>query len=175
MTSFTRIRRSIVFSLLLSNVASMGQNPAPPTRIVTTTRLVAIFSQMEADWLRATQQKDQATLQRLLAEDFQVWTPAPPGEPLPREQWFDEILAEKLDSFRIRQMAVRGLNDSTAVVSFVLSQTVVRAGHRHTSDFFIVDLWRKIDESWQATDRYSSPIRAVSAGRQEEVKPTGKD
>lgn len=167
--------RSVVLSLLFCHVASLGQNPAPAARIVTTTRLVAIFSQAEDDWLRALQQKDQATLERLVSEDFQVWTPAPPGEPLPREQWLQQALAEKFDSFRIRQMAVRGLDESTAVVSFVLSQTVERAGGLHTSDFFIVDIWHKNDESWQATDRYSSIIKGVSGSKPENVKPTGKN
>ncbi|HKN33028.1 MAG TPA: nuclear transport factor 2 family protein [Terriglobales bacterium] len=165
-------RKFIVFIVFACAVASLGQTPG---RILTTTRLVTLFSQMEADWLKAIHEQDQATLNRLLAEDFQIWTPAPPGEPIPREQWLQRAMAEKLDSFRIRQMAARAVNNSAVVVSFVLSETVEQAGKAHTSDYFIVDLWQKKDENWQVTDRYSSQVKGVSGNQQGDVKPTGKN
>ena len=84
-------------------------------------------------------------------------------------------MAEKLDSFRIRQMAARAVNNSAVVVSFVLSETVEQAGKAHTSDYFIVDLWQKKDENWQVTDRYSSQVKGVSGNQQGDVKPTGKN
>jgi ketosteroid isomerase-like protein len=140
--------------------------------------LVTIFSQIERDWLKAVQQKDEATLSRLLAEDFEVWTPAAPGDPIPHQEWLRQALAEKIDSFRIRQMAVKGLNDNTAIASFVLTESVERAGKPHTSNFFVVDVWQKKnnnDESWQVTDRYLSEVKAVSAAQQGDFKPTGKN
>ena len=160
--------------LLLSGCLVSAQAPAP-ARTVTATRLVSVFSQLETDWLRAIEQKDQATLERLLSKDFQVWTPAPPGEPIPREEWLQQALAEKLDSFRIRQMAARAVNNSAVVVSFVLSETVEQAGKLHAGDYFIVDLWQKKDENWQVTDRYLSKVRGVPGSQQGDVKPTGKN
>lgn len=165
-------RKLIALALLLCAVTTLGQTPH---RIVTTTRLVAIFFQNEDEWQRAIQQKDQATLQRLMSEDFQVWTPAPPGEPIPREQWLQHAMAEKLGTFRIRQMAARAVNNTTVVVSFVLSETVEEAGKTHARDYFIVDLWQKKDENWQVTDRYLSQINVRFGMQQGDVKPTGKN
>ena len=165
------IRKSILFSLLFCTVAGLAQ---ASRRIVTTTRLVAIFSQNEDEWLRAIQQKDQATLQRLMSEDFQVWTPAPPGAPISREHWLQQAMAEKLDSFLIRQMAARAVNENVVVVSFVLSEIVEQAGKAQANDYFIVDLWQKKGENWQVTDRYMSQVRGVH-GEQGDVKPTGKN
>jgi hypothetical protein len=169
------MRQKSIFCVLLFCAAALGQTPG---RIVTTTRLVTIFSQLEKDWLKAVQQKDEASLNRLLTEDFEVWTPAPPGDPTPREEWLRQALAEKIDSFRIRQMAVKGLNDNTAIASFVLSETVEHAGKPLTRSFFIVDVWEKKngrDESWQATERYLSEVKGVAATQQGDVKPTGKN
>src|SRR5437868_15546211 len=92
-----------------SLVGAYGQTTKPPRRIVTTTRLVAIFSELENDCMKAVQENDANALDRLLSEDFQIWTPSPPGHPIPREDWLKQ--AEKPQSFRIRQMAVRGVAD----------------------------------------------------------------
>ncbi|PYX82806.1 MAG: hypothetical protein DMG70_13430 [Acidobacteria bacterium] len=168
----------VAVMVFLGSCAALPQNQGPrqtPGRIVTTTRLVALFSQMEAGWLEAIQQQDQATLTRFLADDFQVWTPTPPGEPVPREQWLQQAMAEKLDSFRIRQMAARAVNSSTVVVSFVLGETVQQAGKPRATDYFIVDLWQKKDENWQVTDRYLSQVRGISGNQPGDVKPTGKN
>jgi ketosteroid isomerase-like protein len=156
--------------LLLSLVASaiFVQNQAKPksepSRIVTVTRLVAMFSDLESQWLRAMQRKDESTLNRLLAEDLQVWTPTPPGDPIPREDWLRQALADRLESFHLRQMAVRSVNDDIALVSFVWSETVVRGGKSATSHYFVVDVWRKDrdNDRWQVTDRYISSVAPAS-------------
>ena len=167
----------LVLSLVPSAVCAHSQTTpkSGPGRIVTVTRLVAMFSDLESQWLTAVQQKDESTLKRLLAEDFQVWTPTPPGDPVSREDWLKHVLAERVESFHIRQMAVRSLNDDTALASFVLSETVERAGKATRRDFFVVDVWRKNNDNWQVTDRYVSSIASAPHPTQTDIKPSGKN
>lgn len=158
--------------LAASLAAAYGQTIKPPGRIVTTTRLVAIFSELENDCVKAIQQNDGARLNKLLSEDFEVWTPAPPGHPIPREDWLKQ--AEKPQSFSIRQMAVRGLANDISIASFVLSETVnpPAAKPRNT---FVVDVWKKSGDQWQLTDRYASPFAgAIPAATPGDKRPTGK-
>jgi ketosteroid isomerase-like protein len=142
-------------------------------RIVTVTRLVAMFSDLESQWLKAVQQKDEGTLNRLLAQDLRVWMPTPPGDPIPREDLLKQALSQRLESFAIRQMAVRSLHDDTALVSFVLHETVEQAGKPVTSDYFVIDVWQKVDSNWQVADRYFSEV--ASSPAQTSVKPSGKN
>ena len=158
--------------LVLLGISAYGQQPGtvPPsgTRSVTTTRLVAVFSELERQLVAATQKNDQTTLDRLLSSDFELWTPKPPGAPMARPEWLQNMKTAVPREFSIRQMSVRGLDDH-AVASFVLLEG---AGARMTAAF-VVDLWERKVSEWKLTDRYTSRVQAApyTGG----VKPTGKD
>ena len=174
----TAARGIVLLSSLLTIQFGLAQAvPKETARIVTKTRLVAIFSELETQWLQAVQQKDETTLSRLVSEDFQVWTPQPPGAPIPREDWQKQALAHQLASFRLRQMAVRSLSNQISVASFVLSDIIEQGGKPRSRDHFVVDIWKKDGENWQCTDRYVWPIsgnaRRVRAGV--DLKPSGKE
>jgi hypothetical protein len=155
-----------------------GQDQGAPRvsqgRVVTKTRLVAMFSDLENQLLQAEQAKDEGTLNRLLGEEFQVWTPEPPGDPIPKEDWQKRALTQKLLSFRVEQMTVRGLSDEIAVASFVLWEKLEQRGKENSSTHFVVDVWKKNGDSWQITDRYQSRV-AHSASTESSLKPTGKE
>jgi hypothetical protein len=85
------------------------------------------------------QQKDSAALNRLLGEDFLELSPNVVG-PVPREDWQQRAFAQELRSFRIRQMAVRSLNEETAVASFVVSESVQSGGALQERSSFVVDV-----------------------------------
>ena len=40
-------------------------------------KLQVFFSELETQWLKAAQQKDPAALNRIVADDFHIWTSAP--------------------------------------------------------------------------------------------------
>lgn len=145
--------------------------PGPP--IATTTRLVAQFSELEQKLGSAIEGRDAATLDKLLSDDFEQWTPAPPGEPIPREQWMHNALdgGFVLQSFAVRQMAVRTV-DKTAVVSFVQSQSGVCNGRACSFTSFVVDLWQTRNGSPLLLVRYSSE---VAPGAHRAPKPTGRE
>jgi uncharacterized protein DUF4440 len=143
-----------------------AQQPVPnhragPSRIVTTTRLVAQFSELERQWLKALADRDQPTLDGLMSEDFQEWNPQS-VDPVPREDWRRQRIGTAAAGTRMQQMAVRDLG-STALVSFVL--------RTKTGSWFVVDAWQRQGEKWQVTDRYAS---RVTGGVNSPVRPSGK-
>lgn len=156
----------------------MAQNQPRSRQIVTQTRLQVLFSDLESQWLKAVQQKDEATLNRILADDFEVWAPEAPGDPIPREDWLKKAFASKLQSFRLRQMAVRSASPEIAIASFVLSETLNRAGPPQTQNHFVVDVWAKGGEgdNWRCTDRYVSVVSGADhRGSKTGAKSTGKE
>jgi hypothetical protein len=169
----------VIASLLLSlSLIASAQDQTRAHRIVTRTRLQVVFSDLESQWLKAVQRKDEATLNRALSEGFQVWTPAPPGDPIPREDWQKKAFARKLQSFQLHQMAVRAVAPEVSVASFVLTEIFDQAGKTQTEDHFVVDVWTKSGDGdqWRCTDRYSWEVSGVPhpAGAKPDVKPSGK-
>jgi hypothetical protein len=146
----------------------------PAQRIVTRTRLVAIFSDLENQLFKNLQDKNDHELSALLSEEFQLWTPTPPGDPVPRDDWQKQALSENMTTFRIRQMAARSIDENSVLVHFVLSRTLQRAGKSVPSEYFVVDLWQKNGEKWQLSDRYASPV-AASHSKPRALRPTGKN
>ena len=148
--------------------------PRPQKRIVTRTRLVAIFSELENQLFQALQKKEHTSLDGLLSDDFQVWTPAPPGDPIPGDDWRNQALAENLKAFQIRQMAARGLDENTVIVNFVLNKKVETGSGSATRNYFVVDLWQRSGDTWKLGDRYASPL-AGTASQPVRVRPSGKN
>lgn len=162
-----------LFTALLA-VPVAAQQPSAPqkggTRIVTMTRPMAIFSDLENQLAQAAQKKDQAALNALISEDCNLWTPTPPGDPMPSEDWIASLLQNPATSFRMRQLAVQSFGDIN-VVSFVASESRRVKGKEQISDRFVVDVWTKKGEGWQLAARYLS---AAPAPPSSPVKPTGK-
>ncbi|MBZ5567002.1 MAG: nuclear transport factor 2 family protein [Acidobacteriia bacterium] len=167
-----RIITTVLLVLAQVSISSAQQTkPGAPagSRIPTATRLVVTFHDLERQLTIALRKNDAATLDRLLAGEFEVWTPQPPGEPVPRADWLQQRRSVGVpEAFSIRQMAVRGLDDH-AVASFVL---IEGAGARQTAQF-VVDLWARSGGEWKLTDRYASQV--PPAPYSGERKPTGKD
>ena len=168
----------VVLSLVSTGVFVFGQGQVAPERpekrIVTRTRLVAIFSDLENELFKGLQEKSEERVDALLSEDFQVWTPAPPGDPVPRGDWKQQALAERIKTFSIRQMAARSVTDDAVLVHFVLSETVEQAGKSRVRDYFVVDLWQQSDDKWHLADRYASSL-AAALSKPAVVRPSGKN
>jgi hypothetical protein len=128
------------------------------------TKLQIFFSELETQWLKAAQEKDPAALNRVVADDFHVWTSAPPGNPIPREEWFAGVFGRKILSSHLRQLAVRNLSPEIAVVSFVQSETYQQTATPQTEEYFVVDVWINTGsgDNWRCTDRYVSEVRSAS-------------
>lgn len=128
--------------------------------VVTRTRLVAQYSDLEAQLASAAQKGDSAKLSQMLADDFEQWSPEPPGDPISREDW---MAGYHPTSFSMSQMAVRDLGE-TEVASFILHQRGMFAEKDAGGDFFVVDVWRREGNRSRLAARYltRAPRAAVS-------------
>lgn len=164
--------RTTVFAAILSTLAYAsclsGQEVG---HVETRTRLVSQFSSLQTEWLNAVKARDAAALDRLLGDDFEVWTPTQ-ASPIPREEWQAQAFREKLRSFRVADMAVRSPRDGVAVESFRLETKTSRNGRDVTQQFFVVNLWVSDKDTWRCTDSYVSPMAAALPTAP--GKPTGK-
>ncbi len=160
----------LLFGLLV--VSQMQPQDTPPTGgppgpalIVTRTRTVAIFYELEQQLLDARLKHEKAALTKLTADDFEVRRSSAPSSPIPREEWLqDEGPGFPASEFHLSDMAVHLNHESAAVVSFIY-----RAG---TGRIFVVDVWNKAGDAWKLSVRYSAPAGPAAAVA--DHKPDGK-
>lgn len=155
------------FVLLAAAHPALAQpaTAAPVSRtVLTMTRPVHDFSQREATLAEALRKSDRASIDRLLAQDFELRNGSAAAQPVPRAQWIDTH-----PGFAADQMAVHDYGD-IAVASFVNNAT----GAKSKSAAFVVDVWRKQGADWQLAVRYQSQlgIQTAPAG---DIKPSGKN
>jgi ketosteroid isomerase-like protein len=157
-------------------LALAGQEPVKPPlspRIVTATRQVSIFTDLEKQVLKAIQAKDQGALKNLVSEDCMV--EMPDADPLAAEDWVASALSKDfaLKSFLIRQVSVLDQGDS-AIVKFDRVQKATFKGAPEDGEFFVVDLWKKNGDTWKLANRYVAKVSSVPWMPKGDVRPTGK-
>lgn len=176
------MNRWLVFIVTIASIAfscptlSIAQNSphapeAAPGRILTRTRLVVQFSELENAWLDAIKKKNSSALDRLVDDSFQVWSADAPA-PTPREDWEKSAFATPVVPFRIQSMSARDVRSDLVIVNFQLLAPA-QAGKKTRPAFYVVDVWSKNADRWQCTDRYISPLVLPHATIT--ARPTGKD
>jgi hypothetical protein len=161
----------VVFALVMG-----AQEPVKPPltpRIITATRQVSIFTNLEMQVLKAIQRKDEAALQVLVTDSCNI--EMPDADPLACEDWMSDVLDKgyNLKSFQVRQMSVADLGDS-AVVKFDRVQQSTSKGKPDGGEFFVVDLWKKDGDSWKLANRYVAEVSSLPSIPKSPTKPTGK-
>jgi len=170
------VRTSILAIALAAAFANVSaQEPVKPSlspRIITATRQVAIFTDLEKQLLRAIQSKDQAGLSKLVSED--CFIEMPDADPLPCDNWMTSVLSKDyvLKTFGVRQLSVTDGPDSS-VVKFDRVQESSFKGKPDGGEFFVVDIWKKTGDAWKLASRYVSKVSSVPF-MPTDVKPTGK-
>jgi len=139
--------KRIALIVALTCIASFAFAQAP-ARVMTLTRTVKQFSELENQLDDALRAHDDAALAKLLAANFELRSGAAPGQPTPRAEWLAGALPPKP---QISQMAVHEYGN-VAVVSFADA-----AQHA-----FVVDVWNKTDDHYALSVRY---VSAASAER----------
>ena len=174
-----RIRFALYLFLVLCSMmfTAAAQEPVEQRvtpRIMTATRQVTLFTDLEMRILTSIQKKDEALLKTLLADDFEIWMPN--SDPVAAEDWISAVMGNyTLKSFRLSQMAARDFGD-TVVVKFTRDQQAETKGKNDSGEYFVVDVWRKDGDSWKLSDRYVTRVRSVfPPARRTAPKPTGKD
>ena len=145
-----------------------------PHHVVTRTRTVALFSDLETQLMIAFEKKDKAAIQKLITDDFELRLSSDPGTPEPGDDWIvKELPTYDLHDFRISDMAVHTYGD-TAIVSMSSFEDAVIHGKRSRGNFFVVDVWTKSADNWKLAVRYVAPAETMPAASHD-AKPTGKN
>jgi len=143
------------FLLVLASSFSMAADETAQARIPTVTRWVKVFTERELALQSSARAGDEAALQTMLADDFEMRTGVMPANPTPKAEWIRQSLQQRDASFAIEQMAVHDLGDQ-AVVSF---REASSTGAKRTParDIFVVDVWTRAGDEWRLAIRYASP------------------
>jgi ketosteroid isomerase-like protein len=160
--------------LIALTILAGAQEPVKPKlspRIVTATKQVTMFSDLEIQMLKAVQKKDKAALQAMLTDDCVIEMPN--ADPLPGDEWVDSVMAKNftLKSFAMRGVFFVDLGDA-AVVKFERRQDATNAGKTESGEFFVVDVWKKDGDAWKLASRFVSKTNSGSPITP--AKPTGK-
>jgi len=168
--------RGVAYLVVLAvSISVAAQEPVKPSlsrRIITATRQVSIFTNLETQLLKAVQAKDQTALKNLISEDCII--EMPDADPLPAEDWLAAVLAKDfmLKKFGVRQVSAVEMGN-VVVVKFDRLQEATYKGAPDTGEFFVVDLWRKEGDAWKLASRYVSKVSSV-VPPSSDAKPTGK-
>jgi ketosteroid isomerase-like protein len=162
--------------VLFATLSVAAQEPIKPPlnpRIITATRQVSIFTNLETQLLKAVQAKDQAALKNLVADDCMV--EMPDADPLSSDDWISSVLAKdfQLKSFQVRQVSALEQGE-TVIVKFDRVQESTYKGTPDSGEFFVIDVWKKSGDSWKLANRYVAKISSVPWMPKGDVKPTGK-
>src|SRR5689334_187361 len=166
---------SLLSALIAITVFATAQEPVKPKltpRIMTATRQVSMFTNLEIQLLEAVRKKDKAVFQTILADDFAI--DMPDADRLPGDDWLDSVMAKDyiLKNFGVRQVYVADLGNA-AVVKFDRLQEATHKGVADSGEFFVVDLWKKDGDTWKLANRYVSKVSSVLP--KGAPKPSGKE
>jgi len=164
---------SVLIAMAIFPAAQEPVKPALTPRIITATKQVSIFTEMENQLLRAIQKKDKAAAQAMLSDDLNI--EMPDADPLPGDDWLDSVMAKDytLKSFVVRQMSAIDLG-TAVLLKFNRLQEAVLKGKADSGEFFVVDLWKKDGDNWKLANRYVSKVSSQPSVPKAPVKPTGK-
>jgi hypothetical protein len=142
------------FLLIASATAAETASPPPRQRVVTMTRFVKVFNDLEYDLMDALRGGRKEAVDRLLSADFEQRNAARPGEPVPREEWLKSPDLPVAADAQVWELAVHDRGE-LAIASFRL-----KAKDR---DLFIVDVWRrKGADAYELLTRYAAPVSATA-------------
>ena len=164
---------SIVIAVTVLAGAQEPVKPKLNARIVTATKQVSMFSDLEIQMLKAVQKKDKAALQAMLTDDCVIEMPN--ADPLPGDEWVDSVMAK---DFTLKSFAMRGVFfvdlGNAAVVKFERRQDATNQGKAESGEFFVVDVWKKDGDAWKLANRFVSRTNSESSIPKTPIKPTGK-
>jgi ketosteroid isomerase-like protein len=171
-----RFFQRLMSVLIAVTVLAGAQEPVKPKltpRIVTATRQVTMFSDLEIQMLKAVQKKDKATLQAMLTEDCIIGMPD--ADPLPGDEWVDSVIAKDftLKSFAMRDVFAVDLGNAV-VIKFERRQDATNKGKAESGEFFVVDVWKKDGDAWKLANRFVSKTNSGPSMPKPPTKPTGK-
>ena len=171
-----RFFHRLTSAFIALTVLAGAQEPVKPKltpRIVTATRQVTMFSDLEIQMLKAVQKKDKVALQALLTDDCVIAMPN--ADLLPGDEWVDSVMAKDftLKSFAMREVFAVDLGNAV-VVKFERRQDATNKGKDESGQFFVVDVWKKDGDTWKLANRFVSKTNSEPSIEKPPTRPTGK-
>lgn len=142
--------------LALSSIPAVAADPTHQRSAPVLTRTVAQFGGLENQWLDAVRARDRASLDKLVAPEFELRVAAAPGRPTPRAESLQRSLADPSFDSHIEQMAAHDYG-TQVVVSFLWKITPPK-GATLAARVFVVDTWKQKPDGWQVVARYAAPV-----------------
>jgi hypothetical protein len=137
------------------------------SRVVTPTRFITLLHGLSYDLIDALRAGDRATLDRLLAADFEQRSGAAPTQPVPRAEWLQGTALKANGAVRIVDMAVHD-HGELAIASYRMALD----GPRQLQ--FVVDVWRRKGDDYELQTRYVSDLPLPAPGAVPPPRPDGK-
>lgn len=121
--------------------------------IKTVTRLVKLTGDLEQSLQSAITVNDQSRIEKLLADNFEMWVGPRPDFPIPRADWIKQSTGhpELTANRTIEQMAVHDFGE-IAIANFKWGGT---------PDLFVIDVWKLSQGNWKLVTRYASPTGPI--------------
>jgi ketosteroid isomerase-like protein len=107
----------------------------------------------------AVLQRDHATAEAVLDEDYALVRVHPSVGVMPRAQWLELLQDYLVHSYVVEEQHVDKGDDVAAVLSRVHMEATV-LGEDRSGLFLISDVWRRRDGQWRVWRRHSSPLTA---------------
>ena len=122
------------------------------------TELAELIEHLSNRWMQAWRECDRATLDAILAPDFELVSSALPACRFDRQTWLTAALGPyRCRVFRYRDVQVRDLGGGYALMSAVGGQIAEVAGVDRSGAFFLTDVWRGTAAgNWQVCARHTS-------------------
>ena len=136
--------------LLSAFVVYAQETPAPQNDTAEQTKLI----DLSVELMNAVERKDQATLERLVAEDFFVTSPGDLGE-VKRADWIANSVSMNWENPKFNNFRVNAYGD-TAIVTSVFDFKVSggKVPFPIITNAQIVDVWKKRNGQWQIAARH---------------------
>src|SRR5919106_6687948 len=116
------------------------------------------LEQLEQEWMRAHQERDEARLEELVADGFRFTAIHLHPEPMSREQWMDAALGGyTITTFAFEDMQIDVFGE-TAVIHARYSQIATYSTVNLSNVFRLTDVWSKYTGRWQVVARHSSVL-----------------
>jgi len=136
-----------------------GSTSATMTDTSHITGEAAAISSLEARWTAALIAKDQATLETLLAPEFQLVGIRSTGvTAINRAEWLATAGSIIFHDFTTQTTSVQVFGD-TALATVEGRWDIVFRGHPIKENFYVTDVWVRRDGAWRVVRRHSSPYQ----------------
>ena len=117
------------------------------------------FSLLEKDLMTAVMNRDQPTMERLLADEYQLTSSDSSGTLIGKRAYILGVLDEallKVEGFEFKSLSAQQLTSDVVIVRCVLAWRSTYRGKPWNADFLITDVWLQKDKQWRLVSRHSS-------------------